>query len=177
MMTASVNRRFWRFRDGLTAIRGSLFCSLVVVILDVVVDGSYIFSAVVCPIWFIVAVVRAIVRRPTLGLAAARILIPLITLLLVLANYSVQRRIAMANAARLIQACEHYREVNGAYPERLGDLVPRYLNSVPRAKYCFSYSEFVYFGSPPGPTLSWWECPPFGRRAYVFDTGKWRYLD
>jgi hypothetical protein len=82
----------------------------------------------------------------------------------------------MGNAARLIEACERYREANGAYPERLADLAPLYLSSVPRAKYCCSYSEFRYYGSP-SPILSWYQIPPFGRRVYNFETGKWRYLD
>ena len=175
-MTASTKSRCWRFRDGLTAVSGTLICSLVIALLDVVVDGSYIFSAGACPISFFVAVVRTIARRPSLGVAAARVLIPLVTGLLAVANYSLQTRFAMANAARLIHVCEHYHKANGTYPERLGDLVPHYLSSVPRAKYCCSRSEFGYCG-PPHPTLFWWECPPFGRRVYLFETGQWRYVD
>ncbi|HXT57234.1 MAG TPA: hypothetical protein VN699_01315 [Pirellulales bacterium] len=120
--------------------------------------------------------VRAVLRRPRLGVAAARVLIPVVTGLFVVVNYSVQRTIAMGNAERLIQACERYREDNGAYPEHLGELVPRYLNSVPRAKYCCSRSEFWYFGAP-RPLLVWYEVPPFGRRVYNFETGNWRYMD
>jgi len=153
-----------------------LICSLVVLIFDVVVDGSYMVSVLVCPIWFLVSVVRAIVRRPSLGVAAARLLIPLVTILFAVANHSVQKRIAMGNAARLIQACQQYREANRAYPERLGELVPRYLSSVPRAKYCLTFSEFRYYG-PPLAMLIWYEYPPFGRRIYNFDKGRWGYLD
>ena len=73
MVTSRVKSRCPRLRDGLTAIRGAMICSFVVVILDVIVSGSYLFSALVCPIWFLVEVVRAIIRRPSLGVAAARI--------------------------------------------------------------------------------------------------------
>ena len=176
MSTRSDMSPFWRCRGGLAAIGGTLICALFLVFLDVVVDGSYLFSALVCPIWFIVGVVRAVLRRPRLGVAAARVLIPVVTGLFVVVNYSVQRTIAMGNAERLIQACERYREDNGAYPEHLGELVPRYLNSVPRAKYCCSRSEFWYFGAP-RPLLVWYEVPPFGRRVYNFETGNWRYMD
>jgi hypothetical protein len=177
MATASVKSRCGHFRDGLIAIRGTLICSLVVVFIDVVVDGSYIFSALVCPIWFLAAVVRAIVRQPSLAVAAARILVPVVTGLLVIANFSLQGKIAMSNAARVIEACEQYREVNGTYPERLSELVPHYLSSVPRAKYCFMCGEFGYYSGSPQPILFWSEFPPFGRRVYDFETGKWRYLD
>ncbi len=109
-------------------------------------------------------------------MAAIRVLIPVATGLLVIANYSVQKRIAMANSARLIQACEQYREAHGAYPGRLDDLVPHYLGSVPRAKYCCWLSGFWYLASPQH-LLLWYEIPPFGRRVYMFETGEWRYLD
>lgn len=176
MATARVNSRVWRFRDAMASIRGALICSLIVIILDVVIDGSYLFSSLVCPIWFLAAVVRAVMRRPTMGVASARVLFPLVTGLLSVVNYSAQSTIAMANAARLIQACVHYREANGAYPERLGDLAPRYLSSIPRAKYCCSKSEFGYYASPRH-MLFWWACPPFGRMVYAFETGEWRYVD
>ena len=153
-----------------------MICALVVVLLDVVFTGSYLCSALVCPIWFLTAVVRSVVRRPSFGVAAARVLIPLVTLLLVITNSSVQKRIAMANAARVIQACEQYRHANGAYPERLSDVVPSYLSSVPKAKYCLSFSDFIYFGSTHS-MLVWYEIPPFGRRVYNFETGNWKYLD
>ena len=153
-----------------------MICALVVVLLDVVFSGSYLFASRICPIWFLVALVLAIVRRPSVGVAAARILLPLATFLLVIANSSVQKRIAMAHAAQVIQACEQYREANESYPERLSDLVPRYLSSVPKAKYCLSFGEFMYFGSP-HPMLVWYEIPPFGRRVYNFETGNWKYLD
>jgi hypothetical protein len=87
--TATVKGRCPRLRDGLTVVRGSLICALIVLSFDVVLDGSYLFSAVVCPIWLLVSLFRAVVRRPTLGVAAARVVIPLVTGLLVVANYSV----------------------------------------------------------------------------------------
>lgn len=164
------------YRDFLAAIGGTLVCALIVIFLDVIFDGSYTFSIVVCPIWFFVSTVRVILLRPRLSVAIARFLIPIATGLLVLANYSAQRVIAMGNAAILIDACEHYRKDVGAYPDHLSDLVPQYLSSVPRAKYCWWYSEFRYFG-PPRPTLSWQECPPFARSVYRFETGDWHYID
>ena len=163
-------------RGCLTAVRGTLICSLVLIFFDVVVYGCYMFSVLVCPVWCVIAAVRAGLTRAGWGVAAARILIPVVTGLLADANYSVQRTIAMGNAARVIQACERYHEANGAYPERLAELVPRYLSSVPRAKYCCSQSEFWYSGAP-RPLLVWWEIPPFGRRVYNFERGDWGYVD
>lgn len=176
ILRKNVMIRPWRFARCLTATRGSLICSLVVVLLDVVLDGSYVFSLLVCPIWLFVSAALVMQRRPRLGVAAARVMIPIVTGLLVFMNYSVQRKIAIRNAAHLIQACERYHDANGAYPERLSDLVPRYLSSIPRAKYCCSYGEFRYYG-PPRLMLFWYEIPPFGRRVYNFESGNWRYMD
>lgn len=177
MAKVSVKSRLGRLADALTAVRGTLFCSAVVIFLDVVVGGSYVFAALVCPIWFLVGVVRAIVQRPSGGVAAARVLIPVATLLLVVANHFLQGRIAMANSARLIQACERYREANGNYPERLVDLVPRFLSSIPRAKYCLGFGDFQYYFSSPTHLLVWTDVPPFGRRVYNLETRDWNYLD
>ncbi len=177
-MVMAINKSQWcRFHEGSAAIRGTLICALVVLFLDVVLDGCYLFSALVCPIWFLASVVRAIARYPGRGVAAARVIIPVATGLLVVANYSVQERIAMASAARVIQACERYREANGAYPEQLNALVPCYLNSIPRAKNCCSSNKFLYVASPEQHTLFWYKFPPFGRMVYTLETGRWHYLD
>ena len=176
-MEADIKTSGQSFRDGLVASRGTLICALFLVIVDVVIDGNYMFSALSCPIWFIIAVVRAIVWRVNRGAAVVRILIPIVTGLFVVANYFLQYNIAMDNAARLIQACEHYREASGAYPEQLDDLVPRYLSSIPRAKYCCSSNAFEYSASPPRHLILWWVFPPYGRLVYIFETGGWRYVD
>lgn len=165
-----------RCRGYLTAIRGTLICSLVVAFLDVIVDGSYMFSALICPIWLVAGMVRTVLRRPNWSVAAARILIPVVTGLFAVANYRLQAMIAMDNAAHLIDACERYREANGSYPEHLKDLVPRQLNSIPRAKYCLSWGEFQYYGSPRA-ILLWVAFPPFGRWVYGFESRNWRYID
>lgn len=176
MATTSSESRWRALREEVTLLRGSLICLLVVFLWDVVLSGSFLFSFFFLPIWFVAAVIRAIVLRPGWGVAFDRILMPFVAGLLVVANCYVQGRIARANSERLIQACEQYREASGAYPERLDDLVPRYLSSVPRAKYCCFLGEFMYWG-PPRAFFWWVEIPPFGRRVYDLETGEWSYLD
>lgn len=171
----------------LASIRGTLICAMVVASLDLGFTGTYMFAALVCPIWFVAAVIRTVLRRPSGGVAAASILIPVVIGLLTIANYRLQATIAMSNAADVIEACERYREANGSYPEQLDRVVPRYLSAVPRAKYCFFQGEFWYWGprifagemadQPFHVMLVWYEFPPFGRRIYDFETGRWTYLD
>src|SRR3954454_19159212 len=102
MVTASVTSRCPGRRDDLTAIGGTLVFSIVILFYDGVLYGSYTFSVLPCPIWFVASVIRTVVRRPSFGVAAARLLIPLAAFLLVVANHSVQNRIARGNAERLI---------------------------------------------------------------------------
>lgn len=92
---------FSRFRGCWTTIGGTLVCALVVGLLDVVGDGSCLWSAMVCPIWLIVGVVRSVLQRPGWGVTGARIVIPIATLLVAVANYRVQKTIAIGNAALL----------------------------------------------------------------------------
>lgn len=61
--------------------------------------------------------------------------------------------------------------------DRLEDLVPEFLPKVPLAKYTVSQNEFQYFSSEGSHHLSYMAIPPFGRRIYEFETGKWRFLD
>jgi hypothetical protein len=161
---------------ALSPILGSLILSLILIFCDMVVYGSFLVSAFVCPIWFIVALVRACIWPVTTRLALARILAPAITVILAVVNSNLQIAHAKASETRIIQACEQYHNDNETYPDKLSDLVPRYLNSVPTAKYCCLYGDFMYWGSPTS-ILTWTEVPPFGRRVYDFDRRQWRYVD
>ena len=157
-------------------LRGGLLLALILLFVDGVLDGSYILSLAVCPIWLVVAFIRASIGSSDNAVRAARVLLPQVTLLLVFTNYNLQAKMAMGNATRIIQACERYREANGSYPDRLVDLVPRFLGSVPNAKYCLGDASYRYRG-PPVNTLAWTQVPPFGRRVYLFSEREWRYVD
>jgi hypothetical protein len=94
-----------------------------------------------------------------------------------MANDAFQRGIAEANAQRIIAACEQFHATEGEFPQTLGDLVPQYLPSVPRAKYCLTYGSFLYLTRGGEPLLVWCVVPPYGRRNYDFKTRRWNYLD
>jgi hypothetical protein len=117
------------------------------------------------------------IQRPGWGLALLRIAIPALTLGLVLANDAVQYRIGKANAPRIIAACEQFHADNGEFPKTLDDLVPQYLPSIPRAKYCLTYGEFVYWNRDGRSSLMWYAIPPFGRNIYSFQERRWHYID
>jgi hypothetical protein len=167
-------RRTWK---SLAPVAGSLLIAFVLIYLDIVEFGSYMFCALACPVWFVISAVIALVQRPTWRITVARVLAAPVVLLLAVSNYSVQSSIAMANAAYVIQACESYRTDNGSYPDRLDQLVPRYLKSIPRAKYCHFFGGFCYVRIDQSPILWWTAMPPFNKRVYDFERRTWRYLD
>ena len=92
-------------------------------------------------------------------------------------NSAVQSGIAKANAQRVVEACEQFHADNGTFPRTLDELVPAYLEFVPRAKYCLTWDKFVYFSNDEYPILAWVDIPPFGRRTYNFENRRWGYGD
>jgi hypothetical protein len=157
----------------LRLIRGTLIGAFVLLAFDVFY-GTFI-SAGVCPIWFLVSLVKAIKKRPGWVISLSRIVIPVITLAIVVGNAAIQSKVANANAERIIVACEQFRTATGKYPNQLGELMPKYLSSIPRAKYALAFSDFRYRSLGGNHLLMWDERPPYGRRSYDFEHRKWRY--
>jgi hypothetical protein len=88
---------------------------------------------------------------------------------------NVQARMRAESVASAVHA---FQTKYGRYPQRLDDLVPEFLPTVPRAKYTLSFGEFRYFVSTNGiPRLQFTDFPPFGRPTYSFESNSWRYVD
>ena len=158
-------------------VGASMLAALLLLFWDAAIFGSYGTTFLFCPLWFLASVLKNANGRPGWGLAAIRIAIPVLTLGLVLTNNSVQDRIAQANAKRIITACEEFHLANGRYPETLNEVVPRYLRSVPRAKYCLIYGDFLYWEADGTATLTWCPVPVFGRWFFDFESRQWRYVE
>jgi hypothetical protein len=164
------------------SIRGSLGAAAALLLWDVALSGSFVMSMIFCPIWILVSLLRSAIHRPGWRLAVVRVAIPVLTLLIVRANDTVQRGIAEANALRVVAACEAYHADSGRFPRKLADLVPRYLDSVPVARYCLGPSSvFWYTGGSihesDYPLLVWQVVPPYYRKIYSFERRTWSYLD
>jgi MFS family permease len=160
------------------AIGGSVLGALVLMFWDCVNGGTYITSIIVCPVWLATSVVKNTIQRPGWRTALLRIAAPALTLGIVLANDAFQRDIAERNAKRIIKACDDFHAANHRYPRTLDELVPRYLNCVPRAKYCLTWGEFRYWNlGNDEPFMDWCVVPPFGRKIYNFKERRWGYLD
>ena len=159
------------------SIRVSIGIALGLLAWDAVLTGSFVLSCIVCPVWFLLSIVKNASQRPGWILALLRIAIPALTLGLVLTNNAIQFAIAEANAARIIRACEEFHTANGEYPKTLDQLVPEYVPCVPRAKYCVWLGGFFYWNVDRQPMLVWHAVPPYGRKIYRFEERRWSYLD
>ena len=172
-MTSSDDQKTFRCGIG-WGIAGAV----TLLVLDVILMGSFEFSILACPLWFVVSIVKNAFQRPGWRIALIRIGIPVVTLSLVLLNDVVQREIAERNAEKVIDACEKFHAENDRYPKTLDELVPQYLLSVPRAKYCMD-GQFRYwnFEEDNDAILVWYVIPPYGRSVYNFKEQRWGYVD
>lgn len=134
-------------------------------------------AVLVCPIWFIVSLLKNAIEGSNWRLALARIVTPVLTFWLLWTNNTIQIQVAEANALRVVAALETYHAANGKFPKKLDELVPQYFNSVPVAKYCFGpWGRFTYINSG-NPIFFWHVIPPYGRKTYDFENRRWGYLD
>jgi hypothetical protein len=139
--------------------------------------------AVVVALGFLVALILAVIvgalqrdwKKARRGIVRGVIFV--VAAVAVLGTNALQNWAAHRRAEVVIDACERYRAVNGRYPEKLGDLVPGFLPSEPRAKYVLAFGSFDYHASPASHTLGYVAFPPFGRPFYVLEERRWGYLD
>jgi hypothetical protein len=142
---------------------------------DVGLDGFYLASIEICPFWFLISVVKNLIKRPGWRIAIFRISMPVLTLGIAMTNGNLQWKISDTNAERVIEACYEFRVANGRYPKTLDELVPEYLPSVPPAKHCVAGG--FYYSSQDGHSSLMWSRYGFYRRIYDFDSKQWGNLD
>jgi hypothetical protein len=156
---------------------GSLVLSAVLFGYDAVLTGSFLMTFLIGPIWLLVAIIKALIRRSNWSLSLYRIATPLVTMGLVFANAWLQSKVARSHAELIIQASKQYQQSHGNFPPTLDALVPEYLRSVPSAKYCLVFGNYWYTDFEGRHDLMWVEIPPFGRPYYLFEEARWGYLD
>lgn len=107
-------------------------------------------------------------RNIALGLAAAAS---------VLALNRVQNELARERAEKVVAAVEAFNAAEKRYPDKLEDLVPRYLPEIPVAKYTLPFHTFQYRVYSGRQSLIYTTMPPFGRRIYSFKEKRWNNID
>jgi len=90
------------------------------------------------------------------------------------ANYF-NNKIAHDRAEVLITSVKAYVSAEHKYPEKLQDLVPKYIPAVPDAKFSMMFNKFYFSGKYH--FLLYVSFPPFTRPTYLFDKEKWQIVD
>ena len=66
-------------------------------------EGCYIFSLLVCPLWLLISFVKNAIWRPGWGIAILRIAMPVLTLAIAMLNGDLQWKVSDANASASYQ--------------------------------------------------------------------------
>jgi hypothetical protein len=159
---------------------GELFTAAVLFFVNVIGDGSYLWSFCVCFIWFLIAIAGCIPKSGRKN-ALFRIACPVVVFAIAYGNCAIQCKIAESNAEQVFTACENFNRDNGRYPETLSELCPQYMPYVPRAKYCLWSGQFVYYTHKdrpvPGYTLKYYIIPPMARMVHNSGSPGWFLVD
>jgi hypothetical protein len=157
---------------------GSLIVAAILLSLDVIIGGNCMFSSVLCPLWGIGSIVKNLVSRTEWRLTLVRLGIPAVCFIVSVGNHYLQCEIADTNGKRVVAACEEFHAATGRYPETLEELVPHYLKSIPRAKYCLSHGDFVYWRKGSSAFgLKWYLVHPMARVCYASEQKRWFVVD
>lgn len=96
--------------------------------------------------------------------------------ILIIAVFEANNMLAEHRAQPIITACEQFRSKTGAYPEKLEQLVPDYLGSIPRAKLVMIGNSFFYTARPDKHCLHYSTVPPYGSKCFHLEQKKWQAL-
>lgn len=81
------------------------------------------------------------------------------------------------NAGIIIKAINSYHDDTGLYPENLNQLIPIYLDNIPKCAYRIMDNEYRYYVDQENADLMWTVMPPWGRYNYSFRNTEWTYFD
>jgi hypothetical protein len=182
--------------------------AVILFLFDAVIQGQAtlaLLTGLVLGVVFAGLAVWSLIRKDK-GRAATRGLAAAVFLLLAVAAVGwlgLNVSLAQRRATTLIAACRQFHGRYGRFPDRLEELVPRFIPSIPRARLTLMWGEFRYspHKEPPGDirdvaelnfartkglvapegsevhSLLYYTIPPFGRMMYFFEQDKWVKLD
>jgi hypothetical protein len=163
-------------------LRRSLAIATVLYVLDAFVLNQGVVAVLAALVVTVLRLPRAALALARRDWAAARIHAVAAGIYLVMAaavlgtNY-MNNQLAHHRADMVIGAIRQYEVPHRRLPDRLEELVPDFLPSVPRAKYTLVFNSFLYLASPNRHSLVWITFPPFGRVTYNFEDDRWGHLD
>jgi len=90
-----------------------------------------------------------------------------------------QNCIARHRAKRLAAALQAYHQTNQSYPAHLSELVPQYIDHIPRAKATIMdvFGPFTYGRTDENAFLGYISLPPFWKCVYSLESQQWHCFD
>ena len=163
---------------------------LALFLLDVLIIGGGNAGAVVSLLLVFYFVVKALIdmfrSADKLKADLVKVAIYAVTLAAIVCGLILNNKLASGRAEAVIAALEKYKAENNSYPDKLGQLVPKFLPAVPAAKIGL-YSRFSQFYYVAGYSvenkgearhlLEYYTAPPFGMQVYTVEEKSWGFSD
>jgi hypothetical protein len=151
------------------ALRPTFIIAACLYVFDGLVVGQGVLGVFVFLVAFFAGGIRILLAlhkrdRVQARVRAARVGVYFLMAVAIIATIYVNNRLARRQAERVIAACQQYESKYHRLPDRLQQLVPEFLPSIPRAKYTVLYGDFTYFVSHErNHHLYYVAFPPFAR--------------
>jgi hypothetical protein len=158
-------------------LRGTIIALVAVFFVETMLSGLFLLGIAGGLVTLAVALSVALRRRQPGLIIALKVLLPIVMVAAAIGTNLGNMALARARARHLVDVCERYKAEQGRYPDRLEDLVPRYLSSVPLAKLSLAFNRFYYSHHEGRHSLMYIVLPPFGRTFYDFEKKRWGSLD
>jgi len=162
-----------------TSLAHAVILSLLLVLIDALWLNQGGLAFLVGAFVLLVGLPRSLQRKfaPTRRQHLRNLGIYLSAVVFVFSLNHLNNQVAQSRADVLVSAVKNFYSENQRYPQSLNDLVPRYVEQIPSAKYTLTSNEFRYVNSEQGVYLEYTEVPPFGRPYFSFNKGQWLYMD
>jgi hypothetical protein len=163
------------------SFRKALALAALLVLVDAFIANQGVIAFLTGAWLAFITLPRALFLKRFAGTRPARlrnIAIGWVAVVLVFALNLANNRLARDRAQLVVAAVEGFHAGEKRYPRNLEELVPKYLDRVPLAKYTLLFNDFRYFSSGADEaTLTYTALPPFGRPLYNFKRKRWGYID
>jgi hypothetical protein len=116
-------------------------------------------------------------NRPLLRTRLIIVGIYCVMVVMIMTANRINNGIARDRTEMLAGACEQYKTRYGKYPERLDNLVPEILKTIPSPKYTLVGDRFRYLSREGSHAIMFVAIPPFGRLYYTLETKIWGSMD
>jgi hypothetical protein len=141
------------------------------VILDTFILGSptlAIFTLAAMVFWMKPRALTALKSKELFEIRAIQLVVCAVVVVASFSVYSANNHLASSRADEVISAVDKFHSRYERYPPSLNELVPEYIEGIPRAKYTLLFGSFCYNNFEGKPYLMYYGWPPFERLYYHF---------